>query len=150
MDKHPLDIIIVGGSLTGLMHGMVLTRLSHNICILEHLVAIHAISKAALAQALVPVGSASSLRTMGVNRPYSFDSPGFCYLSDDGKVVERRNFELNLTSWTVCYYRLRWLVAGLISAGKSSPKSDRNALCSLILIAEHQSCGDSPQIHRVS
>ncbi|KAL3483821.1 hypothetical protein BJX62DRAFT_244538 [Aspergillus germanicus] len=35
--RKPLDVIIVGGSLTALMHGIILQRLGHNIHILEQL-----------------------------------------------------------------------------------------------------------------
>lgn len=105
-DESPMNVVIIGGSLAGLMHGIMIKRLGHNVRILDQ--------------------SISSIRTdhaagMGTGRDdleffkehdidphqYSFNCPGMQRLDKNANIEHRLNIPLNLTSWNVLYYRLR-------------------------------------------
>lgn len=116
------EVVIVGGSLAGLMHGIVLSRLGHNVTILEK-----SPSESRGQQGGAGLGTGSEGQRFVTtydpdDRPYSFHCPGFCFVGEDGSGLERTTFALNLTSWTVYYYRLRWLFDGLVSPGNQEPR----------------------------
>lgn len=124
-DAH-LDVVIVGGSLAGLMHGIVLTRLGHNVRVLER-----SQSNSREQQGGAGIGTGVEGKRFiaqfdDSGRPYAFSPKGFHYLGMDGKISERRKFGMNLTSWAVLYYRLRWLFDGLFSDVNPKPRLTGN------------------------
>ncbi|KAK0506881.1 hypothetical protein JMJ35_010581 [Cladonia borealis] len=80
MRDNPLNVVIVGGSLAGLMHGVMIKRLGHNELLrkIDH-----------------------------CDGEYALLSPGIQYVDTDLNVTGYRKVTQMLTSWNVLYYRLR-------------------------------------------
>lgn len=104
----------VGGSLAGLMHGIALKRLNHDVHILERNPPSMQESQGAGISAMKDVQA--FLHQYDVSkRPYSVTSPGVQFLNKDMKVINSWQVVLQMTSWNVLYYRLRANFDGLTS-----------------------------------
>ncbi|TVY15875.1 2,6-dihydroxypyridine 3-monooxygenase [Lachnellula arida] len=115
MATERLDVVIIGGSLAGLMHGVMIKRLGHNVRILEQYptsiregqaagmsTGVHGqefLKKHDLVQQTPRFVTASYLRVFG----------------PDLKLLQQRKVPFKLTDWKTFYYRLRSNFDGLIS-----------------------------------
>jgi 2-polyprenyl-6-methoxyphenol hydroxylase-like FAD-dependent oxidoreductase len=117
------DIVIVGGSLCGLMHGIMLKRLGHNVTILEQ------------SAAHVQHGQAAGIRAGKevqeffqkfdlTDQPYFLDCPGLQFIDKDCREVRFVSFPMAMTAWTVLYYRLRANFDGYTSESCPNPPKD--------------------------
>ena len=104
----------VGGSLAGLMHGIMVKRLGHNVRILEQNTSSIRTDQAA-GMGTGPEGREFFEKHDVCRSPYSFACPGFQILDKQANVKRTINLPLNLTSWNVLYYRLRANFDGLQS-----------------------------------
>lgn len=103
----------VGGSLAGLMHGIVFKRLGHNVHILERdSSALH--SRGAGITAMESVVAFLDAYDV-VKRPWSITSPNIQFLNRKAEIAKIWNIELQMTSWSALYYRLRANFDGLQS-----------------------------------
>ncbi|KAL8735002.1 MAG: hypothetical protein Q9166_001127 [cf. Caloplaca sp. 2 TL-2023] len=129
-----LDVVIIGGSLAGLMHGIMLKRHGHNVRLLEQ----------NTSSTRTDHGAGIGTGPLGLDfhkiydlypTPYSFSSPGFHFLDKNANIKRQINTPLNLTSWNVLYYRLRANFDGLTSdycpEPIKFPESDGQALYDL-------------------
>ncbi|EKD18599.1 monooxygenase [Drepanopeziza brunnea f. sp. 'multigermtubi' MB_m1] len=114
------NIIIIGGSNTGLMHGVVLKRLGHNVRILEQ--------NCQSERADLAAGITTHLqfeRFMEVHdrskEPWSIASPGIQWLNRDAGVKRVIKKPLQMTSWSLIYYRLRANFDGYASSFCARP-----------------------------
>ncbi|KAL8895743.1 MAG: hypothetical protein Q9207_008037 [Kuettlingeria erythrocarpa] len=105
-DEKPLKVIIIGGSLAGLMHGVMLKRHGHNVRILDRSLTSARTDQAA-GMGTGPQGREFFEQHDLFGEPYSFACPGFQFLDKDANIKRTLNLPLNLTSWNVLYYRLR-------------------------------------------
>ncbi|MCJ1251741.1 hypothetical protein MMC30_008978 [Trapelia coarctata] len=104
-DRHS-KVIIVGGSLAGLMHGIVLRRLGLDVHILEHNPTSNLESQGAGIAVMEDVQRfLSQYDTSG--EPYSVPSRNVQFLDHDVKITKTWDVTLQMTSWSVLYYRLR-------------------------------------------
>ena len=96
----------IGGSNTGLMNGIVLKRLGHNVRILEQ----NPESKRDdLAAGITthPIFEEFMERHDRTAEPWSIHSPGVQFLDKAAAVTRRLNKPLQMTSWGVIYHHLR-------------------------------------------
>ncbi|SLM39675.1 Monooxygenase, FAD-binding [Lasallia pustulata] len=113
MDK-PLDVVIVGGSLAGLMSGVVLKRLGHNVRILNRDPSSSLQGQGAGISALQNVQE--YLATYDVTKkPHSVLSKEVQFLNKEGEITKTTDWPMWMTSWNVLYYRLRANFDGLLS-----------------------------------
>ncbi|KAI9655343.1 MAG: hypothetical protein M1821_005490 [Bathelium mastoideum] len=110
------NILIVGGSLAGLMHGIMLKRLGHNVRILEQ------------SNESIRFGQAAGIGLMA--QPQIFldrfddlrDQPAFCPAREIGWMDDKLDFAQGtkvpwkMSSWDVLYYRLRANFDGYLSS----------------------------------
>lgn len=95
----------VGGSICGLMHGIILKRLGHNVHILEQ-------SSTSLRPALAagitagPYFQEFMKKHDRCQEPYSLPS-AVQFINATASVTRKFNVPLKMTSWDVLYYRLR-------------------------------------------
>ena len=95
------------------MHGIVLKRLGHNVHILERdSSALH--SRGAGITAMESVTVLLDAYDV-VKRPWSITSPNIQFLNRKAEVAKIWNIELQMTSWSTLYYRLRANFDGLQS-----------------------------------
>ncbi|PQE04665.1 Monooxygenase FAD-binding protein [Rutstroemia sp. NJR-2017a BBW] len=106
MSSSPKNIVIIGGSNTGLMHGVVLKNLGHNVHILEQNTQS---VRADLAAGITthPEFDEFVARHDKIPTPWSIHSPGIQFLDKNAAVKRRLNKPLQMTSWAVIYHRLR-------------------------------------------
>ena len=104
----------VGGSLTGLMHGIMVKRLGHKVRILERSVSSDR-SGLAAGMSMGPKGREFLETYDSVKQPYSIPCPGPVILDGKMNVKRRVNNPFGLTSWDTLYYRLRANFDGLRS-----------------------------------
>ena len=104
----------VGGSLCGLMHGIMYKRLGHNVHILE---------QASTARAGYAAGITARddvlqfMKTYDVtNEKWFIDAPEAHFLNKEGKTKRVFKRPLCMTSWNILYHRLRANFDGLESA----------------------------------
>lgn len=96
----------IGGSLAGLMHGIMIKQLGHNVRILEQTTSSVRTDQAA-GMGTGPQGREFFEQHDVYAKPYSFACPGFQFLDKEANIKRTLNLPLNLTSWNVLYYRLR-------------------------------------------
>ncbi len=96
----------IGDSLAGLMHGIIMKRLGHNVRILEQNLSSTRTDHAA-GIGTGPQGLQFFMENDRYPRPYSFACPGFQFLDRASNVKRVIDLSLNLSSWNVLYYRLR-------------------------------------------
>ncbi|CAL3968274.1 unnamed protein product [Diplocarpon coronariae] len=120
LPKAPMNIIIIGGSNTGLMNGIVLKRLGHNVRILEQNTQSE---RADLAAGITTYPEFEEFMKVHdqTGEPWSVHSPAIQWLNKDAGVTRRLNKPLQMTSWSVIYYRLRANFDGLASGFCAKP-----------------------------
>lgn len=103
----------VGGSLTGLLHGIVLKRLGHNVTILERSPSLRGQGAGIMAREhLQAFFSKHDL----CGQPYFVDAgPAVQFLNKAAEVIKLWKAQLRMTSWDIVYYRLRANFDGLQS-----------------------------------
>ncbi|KAI4241562.1 MAG: hypothetical protein L6R40_004542 [Gallowayella cf. fulva] len=115
-DKR-LNVVIVGGSLAGLFHGVVLNRLGHNVRILERANPDSLHEQGAGIMAREDIQAFFRKYDRFPHQPYFIPGdPLLQFISQDGQVSKSWNMQLCLTSWDTLYYRLRANFDGLRSA----------------------------------
>lgn len=124
----------IGGSLAGLMHGIMLKRLGHHVHLIEqNLSSTRTDNGAGIGTG--PLGARFFEEHDIYPSRYSFPCPGFNFLDEDSNVKRVLNIPLNVTSWNVLYYRLRANFDGLQSeyypALTGAPASDGKAVYDL-------------------
>ncbi|KAH8809425.1 hypothetical protein F5884DRAFT_404050 [Xylogone sp. PMI_703] len=112
MDKSILNIAIVGGSLSGLIHGVALKRQRHKVQIFER-----------SSTSLVSTQGAGLNAGRDVQRfmqefdrtglPYYLSPPSAQIMNSDGKVTRNMESDQKSTDWSTLYYRLRANFDGL-------------------------------------
>lgn len=105
-NNRPLSVVIIGGSLAGLMHGIMLKRRGHNVQIMDQTMSSARADQAA-GMGTGPQGLEFLDKHDLCSEPYSFKCPGFQFLNKNTGVRRYLNIPLNLTSWNALYYRLR-------------------------------------------
>ena len=88
------------------MHGIMIKRLGHSVRIVDQNPSSFRTDHAA-GMGTGPQGLDFLQQYDLCKTSYSFASPGFQYLDKDGKIKRLSDIPLNLTRWTVLYYRLR-------------------------------------------
>ena len=88
------------------MHGIMIKRLGHNVRIIDQNPSSTRTDQAA-GMGTGPQGLEFFQQADRCPEPYSFACPGFQFLDKESNVKRLLNLPLNLTSWTVLYYRLR-------------------------------------------
>ncbi|KAI9641748.1 hypothetical protein NHQ30_009604 [Ciborinia camelliae] len=114
--SKPMNIAIIGGSNTGLMHGIALKHLSipHHIRIFERN---PSDIRHDLAAGITthPEFEEFMKAHDRIDEPWSIQSPGVQFLDKDVKVKRKIEKPLQMTSWSVIYHRLRRNFDGLSS-----------------------------------
>ena len=121
--------IQIGGSLTGLFHGIVLKRLGHNVHILERAKPESLREQGAGIMAREDVQNFFSKHDL-FDEPYFIrGDPKIQFLDRDATVTKTWNLQLCMTSWDTLYYRLRANFDGLqsdyVSSGQPDPESGK-------------------------
>ena len=88
------------------MHGVMIKRLGHNVRILDQNISSIRTDHAA-GMGTGPQGLEYFNQHELYPHQYCFDCPGMQFLDKDANLKRRLNIPLNLTSWSVLYYRLR-------------------------------------------
>ncbi|KAL6720040.1 hypothetical protein ACLMJK_001961 [Lecanora helva] len=114
MNEKPMNVLIVGGSLAGLMHGVMLRRLGHTVRILEQSPESILHGQAAGIRAGEEVREFFQKYDLLKER-YFLDCPGLQFIDRDTKNLRFVDFPMAMTSWTTLYYRLRANFDGYIS-----------------------------------
>ncbi|KAL2030206.1 hypothetical protein VTO58DRAFT_107560 [Aureobasidium pullulans] len=120
-DTPSLNVVIVGGSIAGLMHGIMLSRLGHHVHILEQSTENFRHGQAAGIRAGPEAQKFLSEFDLYKHDPYAVNCPGMQFInqkSDYGRFVK---FPMKQTSWTMLYYRLRANFDGLVSKHCPAP-----------------------------
>ncbi|MCJ1314382.1 hypothetical protein MMC25_008064 [Agyrium rufum] len=103
---------VFGGSLAGLMHGIVLKQQGHHVHILERHLSSRMKGREAGITAQEDVQKL--LRSCGlVDQPYAVACPGLQFLNRESSVMFNKDMPLQMTSWNALYYRLRVTFDGL-------------------------------------
>ncbi|CAD6446353.1 c4926b7f-13bc-4ba7-8934-62c6c1fdbdab [Sclerotinia trifoliorum] len=114
--SKPMNIVIIGGSNTGLMHGVMLSHLPtpHQITILERN---PSDIRPDLAAGITtwPEFEDFMKHHDRVDEAWSIHSPGVQFLDKDANVKRKMDKPLKMTSWSVIYHRLRRNFDGLSS-----------------------------------
>lgn len=112
--EKSLNVIILGGSLAGLLYGVMFKRLGHNVHLLEQTDSSRRANQAA-GIGIGPRGSEFFKIYDQCKEQFAFSCPGFQMLNRDGTVKRLTGPSLRLTSWDVLYHRLRANFDGLRS-----------------------------------
>lgn len=107
-------VLQVGGSLAGLMHGVVLKRLGHNVRILERSPSDLLHDQGAGITAMEDVREFLSKHDLS-KQPNFVSSAQIQFLDRAAKIVKTWKVPLSMTSWNTLYYRLRANFDGLAS-----------------------------------
>ncbi|KAH8812996.1 hypothetical protein F5884DRAFT_820688 [Xylogone sp. PMI_703] len=106
MENKKLDVAIVGGSLSGLMHGIVLKRLGHDVHIFEQVTEETRQNEAAGMRA--GPHTIEFLEKYDLTRePWAITYSGGKFIRKDSSTLFSLNTVTTLTSWTTLHYRLR-------------------------------------------
>ncbi|KAI4161553.1 MAG: hypothetical protein L6R39_000043 [Caloplaca ligustica] len=112
----PLNVVIVGGSLTGLFHGVVLKRAGHNVRILERANPDGLREQGAGITARGEVQEFFSKYDRFSDQSYFVPGdPKVQFINVDAQVTRTWKLPLCMTSWDTLYYRLRANFDGLES-----------------------------------
>ncbi|KAH6706284.1 hypothetical protein BKA61DRAFT_660141 [Leptodontidium sp. MPI-SDFR-AT-0119] len=112
--NKPMEILIVGGSNTGLMLGIVLKRLGNNVHIMEQS---SQSERSDLAAGITTHPEFDEFMALhdDVEGEWCLESPGIQWLDKAGAATREMNKPLKMTSWGVIYHRLRANFDGLAS-----------------------------------
>ncbi|PQE34018.1 hypothetical protein CJF32_00002877 [Rutstroemia sp. NJR-2017a WRK4] len=115
MAKSPLNVVIIGGSLAGLMHGVMLKQLGHNIHIFEQYPT--SVREGQAAGMSIGAYGQELLRKHDriQGRPQSVTASKLEVVDGNLKITESRPVPFKLTTWKAFYYRLRANFDGLKS-----------------------------------
>lgn len=111
-----MQVVVVGGSLAGLMSAIPLIRMGHRVTILERSPTPLLHEQGA---GIVAGGETlqfwSRFQVPGRQRDISVRSRERCYLDKEGQVIDREAWEQNMTSWDLLYYLGRAVFDGVES-----------------------------------
>ncbi|KAI9712240.1 MAG: hypothetical protein M1828_001718 [Chrysothrix sp. TS-e1954] len=110
----------VGGSIAGLMHGVMIKRLGHNVRVLEQNRVLIRNDHAA-GMGTGPKGREFFQTYDRCSDPVGYDSPGMTFLDGHGESNRFSKIPLHLTSWDVLYYRLLAIFDGTPSTCCPNP-----------------------------
>lgn len=106
MTVNQLSVVVIGGSLTGLMHGIMLHSLGHNVHIIEQ--------SQSSARSDHAAGITAHLQVVEYFQRYRFPKgtwsvpcPGVQFLDAKARVKWFIKKPLDMTAWNVLYYQLR-------------------------------------------
>ncbi|KAH7333328.1 hypothetical protein BKA65DRAFT_432927 [Rhexocercosporidium sp. MPI-PUGE-AT-0058] len=121
---RPMVIVIVGGSNTGLMIGIVLKRLGHTVYIMEQS---GQSERSDLAAGITTHPEFDEFMALhdDVEGEWCLKSSGLQFLDKAGAVTREVNRPLKMTSWGVIYHRLRANFDGLASSFCPNPPAAR-------------------------
>ncbi|KAI9794620.1 MAG: hypothetical protein M1816_004507 [Peltula sp. TS41687] len=114
MADTPKNIVIIGGSLAGLMHGVMAKRLGHNVHILEQSPQSHRAGHGAGITA-GPQALEFFAEYDLYKEPFSIDCQGVQFIDRSSRVMRFWKRPMQMTSWSTLYYRLRANFDGLES-----------------------------------
>ncbi|KAI9724265.1 MAG: hypothetical protein M1828_003689 [Chrysothrix sp. TS-e1954] len=114
MNKERREVVVIGGSIAGLMHGIMVKDLGHNVRILEQYSSSIRPSHAA-GMGTGPKGHEFFNTYDRILESCTYDCPGICLLDEDSKTKRLLNTPMHFTSWDALYFRLRSNFDGLIS-----------------------------------
>ncbi|CAK3859478.1 FAD NAD(P)-binding domain-containing [Lecanosticta acicola] len=112
----PLDVLIIGGSLGGLMSGILLKRSGHNVRILEQAASSEREGLAAGIGLAFQVKRFFETEDRLKDKPMGILNSGVSIVDDNLRVRYKLALDMNLTSWDSAYYRARWNFDGHQSA----------------------------------
>ncbi|KAL8894991.1 MAG: hypothetical protein Q9207_008345 [Kuettlingeria erythrocarpa] len=115
MAEKSLNVVIVGGSLSGLFQGIVLKRLGHNVRILERASPDGLREQGAGITAREDIQDYLNTYDRFSHQPYSPGDASIQFINQTGKVTKTWKMQLRMTSWDTLYYRLRANFDGLES-----------------------------------
>ncbi|KAI4169679.1 MAG: hypothetical protein LQ343_005501 [Gyalolechia ehrenbergii] len=108
MTEKPLNVVIVGGSLTGLFHGVVLKRLGHNVRVLERANPDNLREHGAGIMARDDVQAFLRKHDRFSDQPYFvLGEPKIQFINQNAEVTRTWDMQLYMTSWDTLYHRLR-------------------------------------------
>lgn len=112
--SKPLEIVIIGGSLSGLFTSIPLTRLGHKVTILERSPTPLLHDQGA---GVVAGGETQAFFSKhdALNSDIAVTSAERLYLNRNGQVIDREPFQQRMTSWDLLYYLSRANFDGLKS-----------------------------------
>ncbi|MCJ1295413.1 hypothetical protein MMC34_006976 [Xylographa carneopallida] len=110
----PKTVVIVGGSIAGLMHAIVLARLGHSVHILESNPSSEREDQGAGIMARERMHEYMTTYELS-KQPYSVESPHIQIINSQGGVKRILKGKQQMTSWNILYYRLRANFDGLRS-----------------------------------
>ncbi|KAH7381844.1 hypothetical protein BKA64DRAFT_684389 [Cadophora sp. MPI-SDFR-AT-0126] len=113
--NKPMNIVIIGGSNTGLMNGIILKRLGHNVHILEQNIKSERSDLAAGITTHPEFDEFMDVYDL-VNESWFIQSPGVQWLDKKAAVTREAKRPLKMTSWGVIYHRLRANFDGFTSS----------------------------------
>ncbi|PQE31907.1 hypothetical protein CJF32_00008825 [Rutstroemia sp. NJR-2017a WRK4] len=114
MAEAPLNVVIIGGSLTALFHGIVIRRLGHRVQILErNPQSMQASQGAGIAAMEHVIEFLDKHDQTGVL--YSVASRGVQFLDRSDKVKSTWNISIKMTTWKILYCLMRANFDGFVS-----------------------------------
>ncbi|KAL8831712.1 MAG: hypothetical protein Q9170_005174 [Blastenia crenularia] len=116
MEEAKMHVVIIGGSLTGLMHGIAIKRLGHDVTILEQH---HSSTREGQAAGIVTMEHSHSFLSrhdLLQDQPYAVNCSSVQILRKDLKVKHEFQRPMKMSSWNVLYYRFRANFDGLESS----------------------------------
>ncbi|TVY73499.1 2,6-dihydroxypyridine 3-monooxygenase [Lachnellula suecica] len=113
-ELNTMRVVIIGGSNTGLMCGLVLKRLGHNVTILEKNVQDQREDTAAGITVHSDFDKFMDQYDL-TKLPWNIGCPSLHFLKKDGTVKKEMSRSLYMTSWSLIYHRLRANFDGLVS-----------------------------------
>ncbi|PVH72433.1 hypothetical protein DL98DRAFT_576817 [Cadophora sp. DSE1049] len=118
--NKPMNIVIIGGSNTGLMNGIILKRLGHHVHILEQNTKSERSDLAAGITTHPEFDEFMDVHDL-VKESWFVQSPGIQWLDKNAVVTREAKRPLKMTSWGVIYHRLRANFDGFTSSFCPNP-----------------------------
>ncbi|MCJ1385997.1 hypothetical protein MMC17_009122 [Xylographa soralifera] len=105
-DSKPMNVVVIGGSIAGLMQGIMLKRLGHNLHILDRSPSSERGDNGA-GITLGPEAQEFYKRYDLMQGPYSIPNPGIQFLNARSEVRYFMKRPMEMSTWSLLYYRLR-------------------------------------------